>query len=84
MSYHINAIPRGVYGKASKVKEEMLEWADALEQGVFVMELVELSDLLGAIEAYIKPHDLTLDDLIAMKNVTKRAFDSGHRESRNA
>lgn len=82
MSYHLDIIPRGVFGEASKVNEEMLEWMDAHKQGVFVMELVELSDLLGAIEAYLKPKGLTLHDLAVMKEVTKRAFESGHRETR--
>ena len=44
------------------------------------MELVELSDLLGAIESYTKKHyNISLDDLIKMKDITQRAFINGRR-----
>jgi hypothetical protein len=83
--YHIADITRGVFGHASKVFEEVDEFADALEQGVAVMALVELSDLIGAIRGYLANHhpSITLDDLITMSDVTTRVFKSGHRESRS-
>jgi hypothetical protein len=45
------------------------------------MELIELSDLIGAVELYLKKYHegTTLDDLIKMKDVTKRAFENGRR-----
>lgn len=43
------------------------------------MVLQELSDMLGAIEAYVAKYNITLIDLIIMKDATKRAFESGHR-----
>ena len=46
--------------------------------------MVELSDLIGSIEAYCKlHHNITLDDLITMKEATKRAFTDGTREPRD-
>ncbi len=50
--YHINEIPLGVVGDFSKVVEEFLEFEDSLEQSAAVMALIELSDLLGAIQEF--------------------------------
>lgn len=83
MSYHLKEIERGVYGEASKIREEFEEFMDANEQGVIVMELVELSDLIGAIEGYVESqYGMNINALIRMNQVTKRAFNSGHREPR--
>lgn len=82
MSYHLRKIEKGIFGHASKIKEEFEEFQDAYDQGNPILELVELSDLIGAIEAYAKSHyDIDLDDLVKMKDATNRAFDSGHRVS---
>jgi len=80
MGYHKRSITKGKIGEFSKIEEEMQELLDAHEQGIKVMELIELSDLLGAIEAYIKKHDLTLADLVAMMEKTKEAFKDGTRK----
>lgn len=79
--YHIRNIEKGTLGELSKIYEEVEEIKDAEEQDVSVMLLVELSDLLGAIEAYLnKNHpSITLEDLLKMKNVTQRAFENGGR-----
>jgi hypothetical protein len=79
--YHLRKIERGTFGKASKIREEVEEFLDAHEQGVAIMELVELSDLIGAIEGYLAANfpEITLFDLMKMKDVTKRAFVSGRR-----
>lgn len=79
--YHINELPRGEFGELSKVYEEIAELADAEEQGATLMLLQELSDTIGAIEGYLKKHhpSITLNDLIKMKDITKRAFEAGHR-----
>lgn len=83
MTYHLREIKKGVYGEASKITEEHEEFVEALEQKNPVMALIELSDLIGAIEAYAyKNHRVTLDQLIVMKNATERAFTSGHRNSK--
>lgn len=79
--YHLNKIEKGVLGESSKIMEEVLELQDAEKQDVKIMALIELSDMVGAIQMYLNKHypDITLNDLIAMSNVTKRAFESGHR-----
>ena len=47
--YHLRKIAKGSPGEASKIKEELEEFLDAVDQGVKIMALVELSDLYGAI-----------------------------------
>lgn len=79
MSYHLTEIPKGTYGEFSKINEEFLEATDALAQDNPLMVLQELSDMVGAIEAYVAKYNITLIDLIVMKDATKRAFESGHR-----
>lgn len=83
--YHETEIERGEIGELSKIREELEEALDANEQGAELMVLLELSDLIGAIEAYLNRHhpSLTLRDLYKMARITKRAFTSGHRESRS-
>lgn len=51
MGYHVKKIRRGELGHFSKIQEEFDELTDAYEQSNPVMELIELSDLIGAIEA---------------------------------
>jgi hypothetical protein len=80
MGYHLKEIKRGVFGEFSKIREECEELEDAVAQDNPVLQLVELSDMLGAIEAYVARFNLTLDDLSKMKEATKRAFQSGHRK----
>lgn len=80
MGYHSKDIDKGVLGEFSKIKEEFLEAEDAFSQDNKVMVLLELSDLIGAIELYcFKNHSITIDDLIKMKNATKSAFEDGTR-----
>ena len=80
MGYHSKKIERGQLGHHSKIREEFEEFQDAIEQGNPVMALLELSDMLGAIEAYtLKSHNITLNDLLVMKNVTQSAFQDGSR-----
>ena len=45
------------------------------------MQLVELSDIIGAVEGVLEQQfpDMTLQDLIIMSNITKRAFRTGGR-----
>lgn len=79
MGYHKREIKKGVLGELSKIEEELEEAKDALEQGVKIMLLVELSDLIGAIKAVAEKQGVTLEDLIKMQEVTERAFKSGSR-----
>lgn len=54
--YHLKHIKKGVLGELSKVFEEVKELKDAKKQKAKVMILVELSDILGAIESYLDKH----------------------------
>lgn len=81
--YHINDIPKGKLGEISKIQEEFLEFLDANEQKCKVLELIELSDLLGAIEIYLKEKydgKITISDLFEMAKITQRAFRNGDRD----
>lgn len=86
IGYHKAVITRGVFGDDTKIYEEIDEFADALDQGVSIMALVELSDVVGAIAGWLAKHhpSITLDDLLAMSAVTQRAFLSGVRVPRDA
>lgn len=79
--YHLDVIPKGELGQASKIAEEAAEFADAVKQGAAIMALLELADLIGAIEAYLTLHhpELSMADLLVMAAITKRAFENGHR-----
>lgn len=82
MGYHLIPIMKGEFGELSKIEEELQELKDANEQGNRLMELVELSDLIGAIRGYLNSHypDFSLTDLIIMADATSRAFESGSRK----
>ena len=79
--YHITKIDKGVIGESSKILEEVNELIDAEKQGSEVMALVELADIIGAVKHYLLKHHCgkTLADLEKMADITKRAFDNGHR-----
>jgi hypothetical protein len=79
MGYHKKEITKGELGEFSKIQEEFEELKDAFEQKNKVLELCELCDLLGAIEAYAAKNNLTLGDLNKMKQATKEAFQEGKR-----
>lgn len=79
--YHVSEIQKGVVGESSKILEEVLELQDAERQHCKIMALIELSDLIGAVNLYVEKHypDVTFDDLVIMAKITRRAFDNGHR-----
>jgi len=79
--YHLRPIEKGVLGEASKIREETEEFVEAIEQGVAVMAIAELADLYGAVEAYLAKHhpSLSMADLAAMNEATRRAFANGRR-----
>lgn len=79
MGYHNRKIERGVLGEFSKIREEYEELADGHEQNNPVLQICEMCDLIGAIEAYAKKFNLSLDDLVKMKDSTKSAFEEGAR-----
>jgi len=81
MGYHKTKIKKGILGEASKIREEYEEFADAVEQSNPVMELVELSDLLGAIDAYTtNTYKVGIDELLKMARCTQSAFKDGERK----
>lgn len=79
--YHIVPIKKGEIGELSKIQEEVDELRDAHEQQSKIMELVELSDLVGAIKLYLHKYhpSTTLGDLDTMARITERAFTNGAR-----
>lgn len=79
MGYHLSEIPKGTLGEYSKIREEFLELTDAHNQTNKILEICELCDLVGAIEAYADKFNLSLNDLIKMKDANKRAFEDGTR-----
>lgn len=80
--YHLTEISKGKIGEISKIQEELDELKDAALQKSKIMELVELSDLIGAIELYLEKYhsETTIEDLKIMSDITKRAFINGHRK----
>lgn len=82
MGYHTKEIVKGINGELSKIYEEVDELKDAVNQNATLMILLELSDIIGAIELYIENHhpSITLNDLIKMKDLTKSAFMTGERK----
>ncbi len=64
MGYHIREIKKGNYGELSKIKEELEEAYDAEEQGQDVMLIIELSDIVGAVEGVALKYGFTLEQLV--------------------
>ncbi len=82
MSYHIKHIEKGKLGEVSKILEEFEEFFDAVEQRNKLLQLCELADLIGAIELYVAKFNISLEDLIHMKNLTQSAFKDGSRKQK--
>lgn len=82
MGYHLTEIQKGVFGKLSKIEEELEELKDAHIQGNRIMTLMELSDLYGAMRGYLEDQfsDITMKDIETMHLATKRAFEDGTRK----
>lgn len=80
MSYHLIEINKGILGEFSKIKEEYEELTDAYLQEDKILQICELTDLIGAIEEFsISKFNLTLKDLIKFSNKTKSSFQEGKR-----
>lgn len=80
MGYHKKDIKKGVIGEFSKIQEEVDELIDAIEQDDKILQMCELSDLIGAIECFsLNKFNLTLGDLIKFSNKTKESFNEGKR-----
>jgi hypothetical protein len=79
--YHLKPIlTRGEYGQTSKIREELEELEESLEQGNRILALCELADLYGALEGVAESLGSTMAELSKMSDATKRAFLSGQRE----
>jgi phosphoribosyl-ATP pyrophosphohydrolase len=80
--YHLKTIAKGKIGESTKIMEEVLELQDAEEQNCKIMALNELSDIIGAIDLYLKNKypNVDISDLIVMSKITQRAFESGARK----
>lgn len=63
MGFHKRVIKKGIYGELSKIQEELEEAFDAEEQGQDLMLLIELSDMLGAIEGVSLKYGFTIEQL---------------------
>ncbi len=80
MSYHTRDIEKGIIGEFSKIKEEFEEAEDAFKQNDSILTICELSDMVGAIEEYIKRWNLDLISLKQFSDKTKSAFREGKRK----
>lgn len=80
IGYHLYSIPKGKLGDISKIKEEIEEYEDALNQDCKIMAMVELSDIYGALESLAENYKLSMQDLATFSNITKRAFINGVRK----
>lgn len=79
--YHKAKIVKGKLGELSKINEEFFELCDAVQQNNKILQICELCDMIGAIEAYSEgKFNLTLEDLSKMMNLTKQAFLDGTRK----
>jgi len=80
MGYHLRKIEtQGVFGEPSKIREELEELEEAIEQDNRILALVELSDLYGAIEAVAETMGSNIAELRLMSAATKRSFLEGER-----
>lgn len=80
MGYHTKEIKKGKIGEFSKIKEEFEELSDAWEQDDKVLQICELTDLVGAIDLYSKEKfNLSIKDLIKFSKKTQEAFKEGKR-----
>lgn len=72
MGYHKKNIQKGKLGELSKIKEELDEAFDAEEQKQDLMLLIELSDIIGAVEAVAKKYNFTLEQLIEFTKLNSK------------
>lgn len=81
MGYHKRKIKKGVYGDVSKIQEEIEELLDAIEQSNRIMALVEMSDLVAAMQGFLDKNfpGFNIEDLIVMAKATDSAFKDGTR-----
>jgi len=80
MGYHTKEINKGQVGEYSKIYEEFEEFTDAYEQRDKVLQICELTDLIGAIELFsINKFGLNIHDLKKFSDKTIESFKEGKR-----
>lgn len=79
--YHLVPIGKGRFGEISKIREELDELEDAAVQDSKILQMVELSDIYGAMEAYAEKIGTSMEEIQKMSAITKRAFVNGKRKS---
>jgi hypothetical protein len=80
MGYHVTDIQKGKYGEFSKIVEEFEELKDANSQDDKILELCEMSDLLGAMDGYLRfKYNMNIHDLYKFMIKTKTSFEEGKR-----
>ncbi len=80
MGYHKRNITKGIIGEFSKIQEEVEELSDAIDQEDKILQICELTDLIGAIELFSESKfNLTLGDLKKFSDKTRSAFKENKR-----
>ena len=79
--WHLTEITKGNLGAPSKILEECEEFLDACDQELPILILWELSDLIGAIDAYLKQFhpSISIEDLINHAKKNSQMFKDGVR-----
>lgn len=80
MGYHLREIQKGILGKPSKIREEVDELEEALEQDNRILALVELSDIYGALKLVALSLGTNMQEVVKMSEATERAFMDGSRK----
>ena len=81
--YHVREIQtQGRFGEPSKIREEVEELEEALEQQNRILAICELADIYGAVEAVADALGVTMEDVAKMAAATKRAFEDGSRKKK--
>lgn len=81
MGYHTRVISKGILGEFSKIQEEWEELMDARQQQAKILELCELADLYGAIDAYVQnKYGMSIGDIKQMSDMTVSSFKEGSRK----
>lgn len=65
MKFHKREIVKGTYGEVSKIREELEEAEDAIDQKQDLMLLIELADIVGACAGVSEKYGINLDQLVA-------------------
>lgn len=80
--FHERKVRAGTYGELSKIQEELDEAIDAEEQGIDLLVLIELSDIIGAVAGVAEEkYGFTLEGLIKF---SERVRDVKHQEALKA